>query len=330
MQVKTELGRFLERRPEKSSANTQRASAIRALADAAALLSACIGQATPRTVQDSGERIAADLFEESLQRSGIVLQLAGRDRSPPARVDDAGLVVSLLPLEGASKSGPAMTCSSLFSIHSPNTTVPPLALSRTNLSAAGLIVYGPQTLLLLGLDEAVSLFQLDRETGEFGLVEHSLRLPAQRYEFSIDVANYRFWHSGIRHYFDDCIAGFDGPMSADYAMHWSDSLGVEALRILLHGGIYLSPDDHRAGHENGRHDLLFEAIPLAFLVEMAGGRASDGYAPILDRPIPETDTPTALIFGSVEEVDRLLAYVGDGPGKTNRFPLFVTRGLLRN
>lgn len=330
MQVNSELGRFLQRRSEKASANTQRASAICALADAAALLSARIGQSTPHIIQDSGERIAAGLFEEALQRAGILLQLAGRDRSPPARVDDAGPVVSLLPLQGASKPGPAMACSSLFSIHALDTTAPAPAFSRQNLSAAGLIVYGPQTLLLLGLDEAVSLFQLDRETGQFGLVEHSLRLPAQRYEFSIDVANYRFWHSGIRHYFDDCIAGFDGPMSADYAMHWSDCLGVEALRILLHGGIYLSPDDHRAGHENGRHDLLFEAIPLAFLVELAGGRASDGYAPILDRPITETDTPTALIFGSAEEVDRLLAYVGDSPGETNRFPLFVSRGLLRN
>jgi fructose-1,6-bisphosphatase I len=194
--------------------------------------------------------------------------------------------------------------------------------------AAGYIVYGPHTALMFTLGEGVAHFVLDPESGEFRLIAHGLRIEPSTREYAINASNYRHWTPPIRTFMDDCVAGLGGPRGKDFNMRWVASLVAETHRIFVRGGVFLYPGDLRPGYEHGRLRLLYEANPIAMLVEQAGGRAIDGYSRILDRTASALHQRTPLIFGSSDKVARISSYFTDTTFERATSPLFGERGLF--
>ena len=171
---------------------------------------------------------------------------------------------------------------------------------------------------------------MNPDDGHFYLDGDALKIPAGQHEFAINTSNYRFWDDSVRCFIDDCIAGESGPLGEDFNMRWNASLVAEAFRILVRGGVFLYPGDSRPGFESGRLRLLFEALPLAFIIEQAGGMASDGVARIRDMTLASLQERVPLIFGSEDRVQEVIEYVSGEAATNTRFPLFETRSLFRN
>ena len=147
-----------------------------------------------------------------------------------------------------------------------------------NQLAAGYIIYGPQTALVLTVGEGTHIFWLHPGGEEFLLVKRNVQIPPVTREYAINASNFRFWDDAIKAYVIDCTLGEDGPRHANYNTRWIASLVAEAFRILTRGGVYLYPDDDRKGYTKGRLRLLYEANPIAMLTEQAGRRLHDGHA----------------------------------------------------
>ncbi|HYL90811.1 MAG TPA: class 1 fructose-bisphosphatase [Burkholderiales bacterium] len=194
---------------------------------------------------------------------------------------------------------------------------------------AGYAIYGPSTMLVLTLGRGTHGFTLDREIGEFILTHPSLRIAEETSEFAINTSNARFWEPAVKRYVDECLAGANGPRGRDFNMRWIASLVAEAHRILMRGGVFLYPRDERDATRNGRLRLLYEANPIALVIEQAGGRATSGTERILDIAPRALHERVGLMFGSKQEVERLERYHRDFNRREYDAPLFGARGLFR-
>jgi fructose-1,6-bisphosphatase I/sedoheptulose-1,7-bisphosphatase len=196
--------------------------------------------------------------------------------------------------------------------------------------AAGYAIYGPTTMLVLSVGNGVAGFTLDPDLGEFVLTHPDLRVPADTSEFAINASNSRFWEPPVRRYVDECLAGRSGTRGKDFNMRWIASLVAEAHRILMRGGVFMYPRDTREPDRPGRLRLLYEANPIAFVMEQAGGRASSGRQPMLGVRPTALHQRIGLVFGSRHEVERLERYhhetLAPEEGGT---PLFAERTLFR-
>jgi fructose-1,6-bisphosphatase I len=193
------------------------------------------------------------------------------------------------------------------------------------------VVYGPQTTLVLALGGRVDVFLLDRHTREFVLIRPAVRIPANTPEFAINASNRRHWHSPVRAYIDECLAGTHGGGDVDFNMRWIGSLVAEALRILVRGGVFLYPADARTGYREGRLRLLYEAHPMALVMEWAGGAATTGRRRILELGAKTPHQRVPLIMGSARGVrDVEIIHEGIEPMFDHSdAPLFARRGLFR-
>jgi fructose-1,6-bisphosphatase I len=196
--------------------------------------------------------------------------------------------------------------------------------------AAGFVLYGAHTALVLTLGQGVQVFALDRRERLFRLTRPALRIPEGRREYAINGSNARHWPLPIRAFVEECVAGADGPRGVDYNTRWLGCVVAEAYRVLLQGGIYLYPGDARRGYERGRLRLLYEAAPLALLVEQAGGAATDGFGRILDLAPAGIHQRVPLIFGSRDKVERVVALHAPAVPQAGQRPLFAARGLFRS
>ena len=161
------------------------------------------------------------------------------------------------------------------------------------------------------------------------LTHASLRVPEDSAEFAIDNSGARLWEPAVKRYVDECLAGAAGTRGREFTMRWAASLVADAHRILMRGGVFLCPRTLAEGRREGRHQLLFEANPLGYLIERAGGRASTGDGPLLDVAPLALHQRSPLIFGSRNEVERLEQYHRDHNQRDYDAPLFGTRGLFR-
>lgn len=245
----------------------------------------------------------------------------------------SSLCVAIDPLHGSANIETNMSIGTIFSIIDIDRATPgdPIdAINCGQLRAAGFFVYGRQNTLTLSCGNGVSIFSFNPDTSQFVLIKEKVCIPQGQREFAINTSNYRNWDSNVRHFVDDCISGQDGPLGADYNMRWNASLVAEAYRILIRGGVFLYPGDSRQGYESGRLRFLYEAMPIAFVVEQAGGKAIDGYERILDRKVTSLHGRIPLIFGSTDMVHQVGEYFTNDPTESTRFPLFASRNLLRN
>ena len=178
--------------------------------------------------------------------------------------------------------------------------------------AAGYCVYGPQTTLVLTVGDGVHVFTLDREQGSFVLTQENLRLPEDTKEFAINMSNMRHWDAPVRRYIDECLAGKEGPRGKDFNMRWIASMVADVHRILMRGGVFMYPWDKREPHKPGKLRLMYEANPMGWLVEQAGGAASNGRQRILDVQPTQLHERVSVILGSKNEVERVTQYYLEG------------------
>ena len=174
--------------------------------------------------------------------------------------------------------------------------------------AAGYCVYGPQTTLVLTVGDGVAMFTLDREMGSFVLTQDAVQIPADTREFAINMSNMRHWDAPVKRYIDECLAGKDGPRAKDFNMRWVASMVADVHRIMTRGGIFMYPWDKREPNKPGKLRLMYEANPMAWLIEQAGGAATNGRERIMDLQPTQLHERVSVILGSKNEVDRVTQY----------------------
>jgi fructose-1,6-bisphosphatase I len=172
--------------------------------------------------------------------------------------------------------------------------------------AAGFTVYGAATILVLTVGEGVAGFTLDKELASFVMTAPEIRIPPDTNEFAINTSNMRNWEPPVRRYIEECLAGTTGPRERDFNMRWVASMVADVYRTLSRGGIFMYPRD--AKRKDGRLRLMYEANPMAFIVEQAGGAATDGRTRILDLQPERLHQRVGVILGSKNEVERVTRY----------------------
>ena len=245
---------------------------------------------------------------------------------------DGVLAVAIDPLDGSSNidtTAPVGTIFSILPAADPDGD-PASAFLRPGSEqlAAGFLIYGSQTALLLTLGEGTHLFTLDRERQVFFSVSDPRSIPLETSEYAINASNQRHWPAPVRRYVAECQQGSEGPRRRDFNTRWIASLVAEIYRILVRGGVYLYPADARPACREGRLRLVYEANPIALLVEQAGGAASDGQTRILARVPTHIHQRVGLVCGAVEEVARIGSY-HVLPDAARGDPLFASRTLFR-
>ena len=172
--------------------------------------------------------------------------------------------------------------------------------------AAGFAVYGPTTIFVITVGDGVHGFTLDRETFTFVETHPDIRIPEDTQEFAINTSNMRRWEPPVKRYIDECLAGKDGPRGKDFNMRWVASMVADVFRVLSRGGIFMYPRDSK--NKEGRLRLMYEANPMALIVEQAGGAATDGRSRILELEPKRLHQRVAVVLGSKNEVERVTSY----------------------
>ncbi|MEY4368773.1 MAG: hypothetical protein RL564_723, partial [Pseudomonadota bacterium] len=174
--------------------------------------------------------------------------------------------------------------------------------------AAGYAVYGPQTMLVLTTGNGVNCFTLDREMGSWVMTQRGIQIPQDTAEYSINASNARHWFAPLRRYIDELEQGESGPRGKNFNMRWIASMVADVHRILSRGGIFMYPADARDPDKPGKLRLMYEANPMAFIIEQAGGAATDGQRRILDIQPTGLHQRVAVFLGSKNEVERVTSY----------------------
>jgi fructose-1,6-bisphosphatase I len=277
--------------------------------------------------------VAADEMMRRALRGAPVAAIVSEEVALPQILNpEAPLCVAIDPLDGSANLENNISVGTIFSIRPRgNDILSTFFEPGTAQCAAGFIVYGPQTTLVLALNASVDIFVLNRRTQQFLLIERGVRVASDTPEFAINASNRRHWHGPVRAYIDECLAGTNGDGGADFNMRWIGSLVAESLRILVRGGVFLYPADARPGYREGRLRLLYEAHPMALVMEWAGGAATTGRRRILELAAKSPHQRVPLIMGSVRGVRDVAAiHEGIEPMFDNSdAPLFARRGLFR-
>jgi fructose-1,6-bisphosphatase I len=340
----TTLGEHLERwaagRPERLDQAAVIAAAAGAAAELAELVSrgplaGALGSVVGASRDGDGQKAldvrAEELFVARLRHTPLAWLASEEQEEAVALSPGAPLALTLDPLDGSNNIEQDGPMGSIFSlVPAAATAEATFLVPGSGQLAAGLVLYGPFTALVLALDAGVDLFALDRRAGEFVLTREAVRIPPGRREYAINASNARHWPLPVRAYIEECLAGVTGPRGVDYNMRWVACLAADLYRILARGGIYLYPGDARKGYERGRLRLLYEGFPIAWIVDRAGGLATDGYGPILELRPKSLHERVPLIFGSRDKVERVIELHRASVPPAGQRPLFATRGLFKS
>lgn len=285
-------------------------------------------------VQKDLDVFADDIFLDAMRHAPVALY-ASEELEQPVLLDrDAPLAIAIDPLDGSSNIDANVSIGTIFSLL-PATGAPDedpaasFSQAGVNQLGTGFFIYGPQLALVLSLGSGTHVFVLSTRLGTFVQAYESRVIPARTQEFAINAANYRHWDEAVRLYVDDCLKGCDGPRERDFNMRWIASLVADCYRILIRGGVFLYPGDQRKGYHQGRLRLVYEANPIAYLVEQAGGAATDTVNRILEIEPESLHQRVPMVFGSAREVARIARYHTEPSSIGERAPLFGNRGLFR-
>lgn len=266
--------------------------------------------------------LSNDLFIASLEKSGVVAGAVSEELEQPylfAGKDNAPFLVAFDPLDGSSNIAVNGVVGSIFSVF------PSSALNKnvedslnandaeylkvgTTQLAAGYALYGPSTMLVLTIGKGTHGFTFDAESQEFVLTHPDIKTPEITSEFAINTSNKRFWEPPIQKYIAECDAGATGIRGRDFNMRWVASMVADVHRILMRGGVYLYPKDNKIPLKTGRLRLLYEANPMGFIVEQAGGKSSTGRERILQLQPNQIHQRVPVIMGSRVEVNLIELY----------------------
>lgn len=289
---------------------------------------------TDGDIQKDLDVVADGIFLQAIRE--VPVALYGSEENTGAILIDPGkpLALAIDPLDGSSNIETNVSIGTIFSIL-PVTGDPKSDPEQSFLQpgttqlAAGFFIYGPQLALVLTVGTGTRIFIHSSKFGDFIEAYDSVAIPKNASEFAINVSNYRHWEEPVRLYVDDCFAGSEGPREKDFNMRWIASLVADCYRILIRGGVFLYPADKRKGYGSGRIRLVYEANPIAFLVEQADGAATDSVNRILDIQPTSLHQRIPLVFGSKSKVERVARYHVDPEMISERSPLFGNRGLFR-
>jgi len=217
------------------------------------------------------------------------------------------------PLDGSSNVDVNISVGTIFSILKAPVPNRPAKTEDflqpgTRQVCAGYAIYGSSTMLVLTFGHGTNGFTLDRDVGEFVLTHPNMTIPSETREFAINASNRRFWEPPVQRYVDECLAGKTGPRGKDFNMRWVASMVAEVHRILTRGGIFMYPKDTKDPAKAGKLRLMYEANPMAFIVEQAGGAATTGYERILDISPEGLHQRVPVVLGSKTEVDIVTGY----------------------
>jgi len=303
-------------------------AAIIAKGSLAGALGAGVGENTDGDQQKALDVMADEMFEARLRQTDV-RWYASEEQEDVLDLNPGGkYALAIDPLDGSSNIDVNVSIGTIFSIfEAVDDPIKSFLRTAREQVAGGYVIYGPATALVVTFGDGTLMFTMDPDTGEFVLTNPRMQVPVTSMEFAINASNYRHWSKPVRAYIDDCLAGDAGPRDRNYNMRWVGSLVAEAHRILSRGGVFLYPGDARPGYETGRLRMVYECAPIAFLIEQAGGKATDGCDAVMDQEANSLHARIPLIFGSAEKVDRVAAY-HDLPDQEIS-ALFGQRGLFR-
>ncbi len=268
-------------------------------------------------VQKKLDIIANEVLIEANEWGGHLAAMASEEMDSiylvPNRYPQGEYLLLFDPLDGSSNIDVNVSIGTIFSVlkkpdGSSGVSESDFLQPGCKQVAAGYCVYGPQTTLVLTVGDGVAMFTLDREQGSFVLIEENVRVPEDTKEFAINMSNMRHWDEPVKRYIDECLQGKEGPRGKDFNMRWIASMVADVHRILTRGGIFMYPWDKREPEKAGKLRLMYEANPMSWLIEQAGGAATNGKQRILDLQPTKLHERVSVILGSKNEVERVTAY----------------------
>ncbi len=287
-------------------------------------LGGVLGAANSENIQGEMQKkldiIANEVLIEANEWGGHLAAMASEEMEGiyvvPNRYPQGEYLLLFDPLDGSSNIDVNVSIGTIFSVLKKPSDVEGVSESDflqpgSTQVAAGYCIYGPQTTLVLTVGDGVAMFTLDREMGSFMLVEDRVQIPADTQEFAINMSNMRHWAPPMRRYIDECLAGRDGPRGKDFNMRWIASMVADVHRILTRGGIFMYPWDKREPEKAGKLRLMYEANPMSWLIEQAGGAATNTQERILDLQPSKLHERVSVVLGSKNEVERVTAYHSD-------------------
>jgi fructose-1,6-bisphosphatase I len=258
--------------------------------------------------------IANDIWLQANEQGGHYAGMASEEMEGPYQVPEryrrSGKYLLLFdPLDGSSNVDLNFTVGSIFSIlvspnHSP--ALEDFLQPGAQQIAAGYALYGSSTMLVLTTGQGVNGFTLDETSCDFVLTHPDMRIPQDSSEFAINMSRQRLWEAPVKRYIDECLQGKDGLRGKDFNMRWVASMVAEVHRILIRGGVFMYPIDDGLRTQGGRLRLMYEANPMAMLVEQAGGAASAGLERILDIRPGALHQRVPVFLGSSREIERII------------------------
>lgn len=281
-------------------------------------LAGILGSAEQENVQGECQKkldvISNDLIKQCLASQPAVKGLASEEEALPVACNEDGrLLVLFDPLDGSSNIDVNVTVGTIFSILEAPAEAD-AAIEETYLQAgtrqvaAGYVLYGPSTILMLSTGDGVHSFTMDPRTSDYVLQQQNISIPTITQEFAINMSNQRFWLPEMQSYVADLLQGEEGPLGKRYNMRWIASMVAEIHRILTRGGIFMYPYDRRDPSKPGKLRLMYEGNPMSFLVEQAGGKSSTATDRIMEINPTAIHQRVSVVMGSAAEVDQAESY----------------------
>ena len=268
-------------------------------------------------IQKKLDIIANEVLIEANEWGGHLAAMASEEMDNiyvvPNRYPQGEYLLMFDPLDGSSNIDVNVSIGTIFSVlkksevHAEVSEKDFLQAGNRQV-AAGYCVYGPQTTLVLTVGDGVAMFTLDREQGSFVLTEENVKIPEDTQEFAVNMSNMRHWDEPVKRYIDECLQGKAGSRGKDFNMRWIASMVADVHRILTRGGVFLYPWDKREPEKAGKLRLMYEANPMSWLIEQAGGAATNGKQRILDIEPTKLHERVSVMLGSKNEVERVTAY----------------------
>lgn len=279
-----------------------------------------LGSAGTENVQGETQKqldiITNDIMVDALEWTGHLSGMVSEevdDFIPIPEQFPKGKYLALFdPLDGSSNIDVNLTVGTIFSILSGtegvDATLNDFLQKGAEQVCAGFVLYGPSTMMILTTGQGVNGFTLDQDVGEFVLTHPKMTIPEDTKEFSINMSNHRFWETPVQRYINECMQGEEGPRGVNFNMRWVASMVAEVYRILTRGGIFIYSQDTRDTSKSGKLRLMYEANPMGYIVEQAGGQCSTGRERILDIIPDSIHQRVPVILGSKNEVERVVSY----------------------
>jgi fructose-1,6-bisphosphatase I len=272
-------------------------------------------------IQKKLDLISNEVLIEANEWGGHLAAMASEEMDTihlvPNRYPQGEYLLLFDPLDGSSNIEVNVSIGTIFSVlHKPEGSAHEVVEADflqpgQQQVAAGYCIYGPQTMLVLTVGDGVAMFTLDRETGSWVLTAEDVTIPEDTKEFAINMSNMRHWDAPVKRYIDECLAGKEGPRGKDFNMRWVASMVTDVHRILTRGGVFMYPWDKREPEKPGKLRLLYEANPMAFLIEQAGGMATNCRERIMDVQPSKLHERVSVVLGSKNEVQRVTDYHRD-------------------